>query len=179
MAEKTAAEAPQEKKSADVKDAAAAPAKRGPKQLILAALLLMGMVIGSASAAVVMASAVMRSDPAADEAAAAEKTPETEVCEFAFAEQLMVNVFKTQQRRFLFVKPVLVFNNRKALETITARQMEVQHVLIGILKNKTLEQLDDPEAPNVLGREIQEMANVKFELNNALTSVYFTQFLVQ
>ena len=64
-------------------------------------------------------------------------------------------------------------------DRLKAKQVELQHVLIGMLKAKTLEQLDDPDAPNVIGREILETANLKLGLDNGITMVYFTQFVVQ
>ena len=92
---------------------------------------------------------------------------------------LIVNVYQTQERRYLSVKPVFVLTGAAMLEKVKANQAELQHILIGILKGKTLDQLDDPDAGNVLGREIQETANTKLNLDQGITRVYFTQFVVQ
>jgi flagellar FliL protein len=149
-----------------------------------AILLIVCVILGTASAAVVAASVIIRPAP--------EKTPETvaakeqageskdsELCEFTLEEPLIVNVYQTQQRRYLSVKPVLVLRGKAALDQIKSKQVELQHLLIGILKHKTLEQLDDPDAPNSIGREVQEMANLKLDVNASVESVYFTQFVVQ
>ena len=92
---------------------------------------------------------------------------------------LIVNVYQTQERRYLSVKPVFVLTGDTILEKVKTNQAELQHILIGILKGKTLDQLDDPDAANVLGREIQAPANAKLDLDQGITRVYFTQFVVQ
>ncbi len=74
---------------------------------------------------------------------------------------------------------MFVLTGATMLEKVKANQAELQHILIGILKGKTLDQLDDPDAGNVLGREIQETANTKLDLDQGITRVYFTQFVVQ
>ena len=157
-----------------------------PKQRTWPALLLIVCIIlGTASAAVVMASIVIRPAPqkveetvAAQEQDASE-SKDTTLCEFVLEEPLIVNVYQTQQRRYLSVKPVLVLKGKAALEKMTAKQVELQHLLIGILKHKTLEQLDDPDVANSIGREVQEMANLNLDVDAAVESVYFTQFVVQ
>lgn len=188
MAEKeTPKETQSEAKNADNKDAGAnVPAKSGAKQWILAILLLAGLVIGSASAAVVVASILIRpSGPQAEKKAAEakadeeKKAGEKKPCEFALENALIVNVYQTQQRRYLSVKPVFVLDSEDTQKKLKDKQVELQHLMISVLKKKTLDQLDDPDSANVIGREIQEMVNLKFSLNNAVTSVYFTQFVVQ
>jgi len=185
------AEAPAEKpartpaNAGDAKAPAEKTAKAGSSPLMAAALLV-GMVIGSASAALVVASLLLRNTPApaaAEPAASAEKAPVSEKdqkpCEYTIDNPLIVNVYQTQERRYLSVKPVFVLTGATMLEKIKANQAELQHLLIGILKGKTLDQLDDPDAGNVLGREIQETANTKLDLDQGITRVYFTQFVVQ
>jgi len=160
-------------------------AKTGPSPLMAMALLV-GMVIGSASAALVVASLLLRNAPAhaeaqapkaPEKAAAAAKTEKT--CEYTVENPLIVNVYQTQERRYLSVKPVFVLTSATVLDKLKTNDAELQHILIGILKGKTLEQLDDPDAVNVLGREIQETANTKLDLDQGITRVYFTQFVVQ
>lgn len=153
------------------------------KPIWLGLAILVCLVLGTASAAVVTASILIRPEKEAVETEpVAETTAEskdTELCEFTLEEPLIVNVFQTQQRRYLSVKPVLVLKGKEALEKTKSKQVEFQHLMIGILKHKTLEQLDDPDAVNSIGREVQEMANLKLDINSAVQSVYFTQFVVQ
>jgi flagellar FliL protein len=169
----------------EVKTPAEKTAKPGPSPLMAAALLV-GMVIGSASAALVVASLLLRNTPAhteAEKTESVEKAPAGDKiqkpCEYAMENPLIVNVYQTQERRYLSVKPVFVLTGAGVLEKIKANQAELQHILIGLLKGKTLDQLDDPDAGNVLGREIQETANTKLDLDQGITRVYFTQFVVQ
>ena len=164
----------------------AQPEKKAPaKQLILGVALLLGMVVGSASAAVVIASIALRpSDPQAaksEEPAAQPTTAESSEgqLEFPIEEALIVNVRQTNQRRYLSVKPVFAMVNEDALEAIKKKQGELQDLLIGVLKAKTLDELDDPEITRTLGREIQELANAKLDLNEGISRVYFTQLVVQ
>jgi flagellar FliL protein len=185
------AEAPAEKparapaSAGEAKTPAEKTAKAGSSPLTAAALLV-GMVIGSASAALVVASLLLRNTPApaeaettkpVEKAAAGEK--EMKPCEYTIDNPLIVNVYQTQERRYLSVKPVFVLTGAAMLEKVKTNQAELQHILIGILKGKTLDQLDDPDAGNVLGREIQETANTKLDLDQGITRVYFTQFVVQ
>ena len=160
-------------------------AKTGPSPLMAAALLV-GMVIGSASAALVVASLLLRNAPAhadaetakpAEKAAAGDKAEKS--CEYSVENPLIVNVYQTQERRYLSVKPVFVLTGAAALEKLKTNGAQLQNILIGILKGKTLDQLDDPDSVNVLGREIQETANTKLDLDQGITRVYFTQFVVQ
>jgi flagellar FliL protein len=188
-------ETPQAEAPAQKPDPAPAPAEgakapaekkaKGPSPLIAAALLA-GMVIGSASAALVVASLLLRNGPAQAGAEAAkppEKAPVAEkpetLCEYTTENPLIVNVYQTQERRYLSVKPVFVLTSTTVQEKLKANEAELQHILIGILKGKTLDQLDDPDAVNVVGREIQETANAKLDLDQGITRVYFTQFVVQ
>jgi flagellar FliL protein len=189
--DKPQAEAPAEKPARapaspeEAKTAAEKKSGTGPSPLMAAALLV-GMVIGSASAALVVASLLLRNTPAQAEADAA-KPPEKAAagvkpekpCEYTVENPLIVNVYQTQERRYLSVKPMFVLAGSAVLEKLKANDAELQHILIGILKGKTLEQLDDPDAVNVLGREIQETANTKLDLDQGITRVYFTQFVVQ
>jgi flagellar FliL protein len=169
----------------EAKTPAEKTAKAGPSPLMAAALLV-GMVIGSASAALVVASLLLRNTPAHTEAEAAESAEKAahgdkiqKPCEYTIDNPLIVNVYQTQERRYLSVKPVFVLTGAAVMEKVKANQAELQHILIGILKGKTLDQLDDPDAGNVLGREIQETANTKLDLDQGITRVYFTQFVVQ
>jgi flagellar FliL protein len=159
--------------------------RTSPSPLVTAALLV-GMVIGSASAALVVASLLLRSAPPHDEAEAAKPAEKAAAgeksekpCEYTMENSLIVNVYQTQERRYLSVKPVFVLTDSTTLKKIRDNEAELQHILIGILKGKTLDQLDDPDAVNVLGREIQETANTKLDLDQGITRVYFTQFVVQ
>lgn len=169
----------------DAKAPAEKTAKAGPLPLMAAALLI-GMVIGSASAALVVASLLLRNAPApaaVETTTSPEKTAagakDEKPCEYTIDNPLVVNVYQTQERRYLSVKPVFVLTGATMLEKVKANEAELQHILIGILKGKTLDQLDDPDAGNVLGREIQETANTKLDLDQGITRVYFTQFVVQ
>lgn len=181
MAENDAKSDAKSPENADITSEAQAkkPSKAWPGAVLLA-----GLILGSASAAVVAASLVVR--PAAprqaETAPAVAKAEEQKAeapCEFTLEEPLIVNVYQTQQRRYLSVKPVLVLKGKSTLEKVKAKQVELQHLMIGILKHKTLEQLDDPDAANGIGREVQEMANLKLDVDAGIMSVYFTQFVVQ
>jgi flagellar FliL protein len=189
--DRRAAVTPQGGTSPEKEDAKTpATATKAAPQRLMAAVLLLGMVVGSASAAVVVASIVLRvgrapaaaaqdaEGPAADTADKSGRKAE-KTFEFTLENPLIVNVYETQERRYLSVKPVLVLDSAAALEKVRANQSELQHLLIGMLKGKTLEQLDDPDAANVIGREVQETANLKLKLDHAITRVYFTQFVVQ
>jgi flagellar FliL protein len=158
---------------------------RKPKRRVWPAVLLLVVgIAGSASAAVVTASVVIRPAPRkVQETAVVSKQTEEQnseaSCEFTLEEPLIVNVYQTQQRRYLSVKPVLVLSSKAVMEKLQAKQVEFQHLMIGILKHKTLEQLDDPDAANSIGREAQEMLNLKLDVDAGVQSVYFTQFVVQ
>jgi len=170
------------------------PSGRGAKTAALGAVLLLGLVIGSASAAVVVASIALRPSrgaPAKD-AATTREAAETEqdnagnesvdftlVGDDGKPEALIVNVRNTQQRRYLSARPVFVLANEEVKKKVEERNVELRHALITILKTKTLEQLDDPQIGNTLGREIREIANAKLGLENGITHVYFTQLVVQ
>ena len=154
--------------------------------MLPAAVLLLAMIIGSASAAVAIASVALRpsqaseTQPEEDTAEAEAPSEESdEVQEFAFDEPIIVNVRETDQRRYLSAKPVFVVTNKEELTKLTDKQGELQNLLIGVLKSKTLPQLDDPQITGSLGREIQDIANAKLGMDGKITRVYFTQLVVQ
>jgi len=160
-----------------------AQSNSGGGRLLLTVVLLIGLVTASASAAVLAALFIIR--PAAAEQAAeepavsAEPEAESAPAEFAFDEDLIVNVYQTQQRRFLSVRPVFVLESKEGVKEMKAKKVEVQHLMIGILKGKTLEQLDEPQATNTIGREIADAVNAELDLKAKVQRVYFTQFVVQ
>jgi len=166
-----------------------APVSKGSgKGTFLGILLLVGLMVGCASAAVVAASMVMRAEKG-DQAAADDATPDQAVAEgnaqkaehheFTLKDPIIVNVYQTQQRRFLSAMPVLILKSSDALNKVEERQAELKDLLIGIFKTKTLADLDAPDITAVLGREIVEAVNAKLELDSGLSRVLFAQFVVQ
>ncbi len=157
------------------------PASGRARQILFSLVLLVGLVAGSAAAAVVAAMFVVK--PVQSEAAPAEQEPlpseDGDECDFTLDQDLLVNVYQTQQRRYLSVRPVFVVASKEGLEELKEKAVELQHILIGMLKGKTLEQLDDPQITNTLGREIMETVNLKLDLESPIVRVRFTQFVVQ
>jgi len=155
----------------------------GSGRVALTLLLLFAMVVASASTAVLAAVFIIR--PAAEVKPVEQPAPPAESegppapAEFTLKDDLIVNVYQTQQRRYLSVKPVFVLENKDGLKELESKKVELQHLMIGILKGKTLEQLDDPQAANAIGREIAEAANEQLGLTAKVKRVYFTQFVVQ
>ena len=175
-------EAPQEQEQQEQ------PAKKsGAMSLVMGIALLLAFLVGSASAAVVIASLALRPAQEARRADAESETTaqpaqadgEAKPVMYEMADPLIVNVRDTQQRRFLSVKPVFTVASAEDLAKLQQNEVELKHVLITVLKSKTLEQLDDPQITNTLGREIQEQLNAKLDFDNAITKVQFTQLVVQ
>jgi len=164
----------------------AAP-KSGAMSLVMGIALLLALMVGSASAAVVTASLVLRPAGGAKttgaesetDAQAVEADGEAEPVTYEMEESLIVNVRDTQQRRFLSVKPVFTVASAQDRAKLQEREVELKHVLITVLKSKTLDQLDDPQITNTLSREIQEQLNAKLDFGSAITKVQFTQLVVQ
>ncbi len=158
------------------------PSGGGAKQMLMTALVLLGLIGGSAGAAVLAAMFVVKAQPVAAVPAESEPEPaadETEKeYELTFEEDLLVNVRDTQQRRYLSARPVLVLDNESALKHLQEKKGELRHLLITLLKSKTLKQLDEPQAADATCREIIETVNAKFELKSPVQRAYFTQFVV-
>jgi len=162
-------------------------AKSGAKSLVVGIALLAALMVGSASAAVMIASLALRPAEAVTPAGAepdaeASIDPSEEPADpvtYEMEDPLIVNVRETQQRRFLSVKPVFTVASAKDLATLQKDEVDLKHVLITVLKSKTLEQLDDPQIANTLSREIQEQLNAKLDVGNIITKVQFTQLVVQ
>ncbi len=176
------------------------------KENLVLLLLLLGLVIGSASGAVFTAFLVMRPsapdatapDATAQDGAETAENPEKEGAQtateskkegeeaedkeqfvFTMEDSLIVNVYDTKLRRYLSAKPVFVMVDKDALARIEENTLELKHELIIILKGKTLDQLDDPQITNIIGREIQETANLKLDLGAGIARVYFPEWVVQ
>ena len=178
----------------------ASPASGG-KQVLLTGVLLLGLMVGSSSAAVLAASLLLKPAPAAQaaegeggdaaaaagsEAAAApadaakgDKAAAGARIQVAFKDPIIVNVYRTNQRRLLSCQPVFVVSSEAAKKTLEDRMVDLQDLLIGVLKGKTLEQLDDPGVTSEVAREITELVNNKFELGSGVIEVKFSQFVVQ
>jgi len=92
---------------------------------------------------------------------------------------IMVNVYKTRQRRYLVVKVTLMVKDRETLASIEKQKLEVRDQLISLLKAKTLEELDEPEVTQRLGREIQDALDLSLGLKRGIVGVFFSQFVVQ
>ena len=178
--------------------------KDGTKQVLVAGVLLFGMVIVSASAAVLVASLLIKPDavigpgsngPAAVKGADAVtarpgQDPEKSERErpavagkagpqIEFEDALIVNVYRTNQRRFLSCKPVFVMADEKVKKALEGRLVDLKDLLITLLKGKTLDQLDEPGVTHEIAREIVEIANEKLKLDSGIVRVKFTQFVVQ
>ena len=157
---------------------------------LLGIILVLVLTVASAGSAMLAASMVGRPAQAEPgeiaettgppEPAEAEKEQDgTHYIKFVLEEPLLVNVYRTRHRRYLSVKPVFELDNAKTKKAIEDRKEELQHLLLTILKTKTLDELDAPEAVNSVAREIQETTNLGLDLNNGIRKVYFTQFVVQ
>jgi len=166
------------------------PAKKpSPLPGIILVLVLTVVSAGSAMVAANMVGRPAQAEPGTGEAAEAAAPAEpVEVKEeqdgnqrikFTLEEPLLVNVYRTRHRRYLSVKPVFELDNAKTRKLLEDKKEELQHMLLTILKAKTLEELDAPEAVNSVAREIQETTNLGLDLNNGIRKVYFTQFVVQ
>jgi len=161
--------------------------KNGAKSLVVGIALLAALVVGSASAAVVIASLALRPAEAVtpahaepeDDASADPSETSSDPVTYEMEDPLIVNVRDTQQRRFLSVKPVFTVASAKDMAALQKKEVELKHILITVLKSKTLEQLDDPQIANTLSREIQEQLNAKLDVGKAITKVQFTQLVVQ
>ncbi len=115
-----------------------------------------------------------------------EKTNDPAKLQFSFDEPQLVNVYRTQHRRYLSCKPVFYMSNRDAKEEIEKRAVALQNLMIPILKSKTLDQLDAPDITKEIAREITETVNAKIKLVDdddkligKVMQVKFTQFVVQ
>ena len=154
----------------------------GAKQMFMTILVLLALIGGSAGAAVLAAMFVVKAEPAAAVPVDPEPEPVAEESEeeyeMTFDEDLLVNVRDTQQRRYLSARPVLVLDNEAALKQLEDKKGELRHLLITLLKSKTLKQLDEPQAADATCREIIETVNAKFELESPVQRAYFTQFVV-
>jgi len=116
-----------------------------------------------------------------------EKTDDPAELQFSFDEPQLVNVQRTQHRRYLSCKPVFYMSNRKAREAMEKKwSVDLQNLMIPILKSKTLDQLDAPDITKEIAREITEAVNAKIRLMDddgnligKVVQVKFTQFVVQ
>ncbi len=182
MAKKEPKEAPAEKApdKAEAQEAAQPSSRKGgAKQILLSLVLLIALVAGAAGAAVLATMFIIEPSKPEPTEPEPQEVEEGREYEFKLEEALIVNVYQTQQRRYLSVKPVFVMESNGGLEQLKAKQGELLHVLIGILKGKTLDQLDDPQVTNTLSREIVETVNIKLELESPIARVRFMQFVVQ
>jgi len=93
--------------------------------------------------------------------------------------EIYVNVSGTNMRRFLVVKLTIVFRDDAALSEFSKREMVARHSLIAMFKTRTLEDLDQPDITDVLGRASRDLVNGLLGTAGGAEEVYFTRFVVQ
>lgn len=91
--------------------------------------------------------------------------------------EFTVNISDVSMSRFLKTEIVLEVNDSKIKKSMESEQLPVvRDMIISILSSKTVADLDSPHRTD-LKKEIKTKLNKRF--GNAITNVYFNEFIMQ
>lgn len=94
-------------------------------------------------------------------------------------EDIIVNLMDPSGKRYLKVAITLEIGNPKVKEQINARMTQIRDQVILLLSGKTFSDISTPDGKNLLREEIKMACNKAINDPQAVTAVYFTDFVVQ
>jgi len=93
-------------------------------------------------------------------------------------EDLVVNPQGTNGTRFLKVRIIAVVRSSGVGREMESRNTQLKHLLISIIKSKTVEEIDTPEGIEVLREDIKTGLNSILG-RGKVRQIYFTDFVLQ
>jgi flagellar basal body-associated protein FliL len=153
-----------------------APASRkGPSKalLITIACVALGSVLGAVGVPKIVA-ALAPSE--SGEEAEADDAPQGIPLEPV---EIMVNLRDERARRMLKATIVMNVKDDGVKDMYAKRQTEIRNDLISVLSEKKLEDIETKEQKNGLQREILDAVNGVLGVDDAILTVYFTEFVIQ
>jgi flagellar basal body-associated protein FliL len=92
---------------------------------------------------------------------------------------ITVNLAEERGRRYIKVGIVLEAKDSKAKTELENRGIETRDLLNSIMAEKRIQDIDTKEKKDLLRREIQLSINERLGLPDAVTRVYFDQFIIE
>ena len=93
-------------------------------------------------------------------------------------DDFVVNLKDPSSKRYLKTKIALGFEDKKDLELLMAKQMQIRDVIIQTLRAKTTDEIMAVEKTDYLKKELMDNVNGLFEPDIVL-DVYMVDFLIQ
>jgi flagellar FliL protein len=93
-------------------------------------------------------------------------------------EDIIVNLAEERGRRFLKVNAVIELDKAKTAEELELRLPQVRDLIIGILRQKTVEKISEKEGINQVRSEIITGINTCLSAGEVI-NLYFTNFVIQ
>ena len=182
-----------------------APAKAGPKGVVLIGALVGSLLIGGAAgvfavgpmlakksgyvvaphAAGDSTAAEGEGDAAAEhggEAAAGEhggKEGEAAAGNLHLVDNLVMNPAGSGGSRFLMLAAAIEFADATLVEETKARDAEVRDIILRVMGAKTVEQLSEMVNRDAIKQELADSLGTLFKKKKAVRRIYFPQFVIQ
>lgn len=167
-----------------------APAPSGRGKLPLIALAAVGLAVGAGTGALVIGPMLARKLGKAPVTATADSLPADSTADGAdsgapggtpsvhLLENLVLNPAGSGGSRFLLLSIAIECADEKVLASMQARDAELRDIILTSLGNKTVEDLTDVAARDLIKTEIQTAIGERFG-KKSVARIYFPQFVVQ
>ncbi|NLN06525.1 MAG: flagellar basal body-associated FliL family protein [Firmicutes bacterium] len=99
-------------------------------------------------------------------------------CELFGPEEYTVNLADSGQRRYLKVRLVLAYEDKKLQKELERRQAQIRDLIILTLRQRTAEDLAENGGMETLRRDLKNRINAVLK-TGIIKEIYFTDFLVQ
>lgn len=93
-------------------------------------------------------------------------------------EEIIVNLAGSRGRRYLKINAVFEVDSEKTVEEIGLRNPQIRDLIIGILRQMTVEKISEKEGIEQVRSEIITGINNRLS-EGKVTNIYFTDFVVQ
>ncbi|NLM46501.1 MAG: flagellar basal body-associated FliL family protein [Firmicutes bacterium] len=106
------------------------------------------------------------------------KQPADGECQLFGPEDYTVNLADSGQRRYLKVRLVLTYEDKKMQKELEQRQAQIRDLIILTLRQRTAENLEENGGMESLRSELKSKINTILT-TGVIKEIYFTDFLVQ
>ncbi len=157
----------------EVKEAEQAPEKKGGKKKLFIFLILGLVIIGVAGGVVFF----LGSKKGGEKKEEVKKQPETPAVLYSL-DPIVVNLYDPTGKRYMQIRLALALPNKKAEEEIKDKEPIIKDAIITYLSAKTPEEVIQPEAKEIIKRDLVKRINQALG-EDLVLKVYITQYIVE